>query len=85
MVYKEKNPIILIALLVSGLVIGGIIGDHFGAGSELKFLQRGFVLGIDPPFQLDIGMLKLNFGFLLKVNVASAIGIIISILVYRKM
>lgn len=84
MVYKDKNPLILIALLIAGLVIGGVLGDYLGTNRDFEILKRGFQLGIDQPFKLDLGVLKLNFGFLLKVNIASAIGILAAILTYRK-
>ena len=85
MVFKEKNPLILIALLVAGFVIGGILGDYLGGiNGDFKILQDGFELGFKEPFNLDLQLLKLNFGFLLKVNIASALGIIAAIFVYKK-
>lgn len=84
MVYKEKNPLILIMLLVAGLVIGGVLGDYFGANKDLGILKRGFELGFQEPFKLDLGILTFSLGFMLKVNIASAIGIIAAVLVYRK-
>ncbi len=84
MVYKEKNPLILIVLLVAGFVIGGVLGDYLGSNRDFEVLKRGFQLGIEEPFKLDLGLLKLHFGFLLKVNIASAVGILAAILTYRK-
>jgi hypothetical protein len=87
MVYKEKSPLILIAILLAGLVIGGVLGDYLGGWNrELQFLQSGFKLGSENNniFQIDLGILKMSFGFLLKVNVASALGIIAAIFVNKK-
>ncbi|MGE5473390.1 MAG: DUF4321 domain-containing protein [Ignavibacteriales bacterium] len=84
MVYKEKNPLILIALLVAGLVIGGVLGDYLGANRDFEVLKRGFELGISQPFRLNLGILDFSFGFMLRVNIASALGIIAGIFIYRK-
>jgi hypothetical protein len=84
MVYKDKNPFILIALLVSGLVIGGVLGDYFGSNKDFEILSRGFQLGLEEPFKLNLGILKFSFGFLLKVNIASALGLVAAIFAYKK-
>ena len=84
MVYKEKNPLILVALLVAGLVIGSILGDYLGANRDFEVLKRVYPLGFEEPFKLDLGILKLNFALLIKINLASALGIIAAILAYRK-
>jgi hypothetical protein len=85
MVYKEKNPLILIALLFAGLVIGGVLGDYLGGSNrDFQILQNGITLGSDTIFNLDIGILKTSFGLLIKVNIASALGIIAAIFVYKK-
>jgi len=84
MVYKEKSPLILIALLLTGLVIGGVLGDYLGTNKGFEFLKNGFKIGLDEPFVLDVGVIKLSFALLLKVNLASALGIIASIFVYKK-
>ena len=85
MVYKEKNPLILIALLLAGLVIGGVLGDYLGGSNrDFQILQNGITLGSDTIFNLDIGILKTSFGLLIKVNIASALGIIAAIFAYKK-
>lgn len=85
MVYKDKNPLILVALLVAGLVIGGVLGDYLGANRDFEILTRGFQIGIEKPLDVNLGILKFTFGFLLKVNIASALGIIAAIFAYKKM
>lgn len=85
LVYKEKNPLILIALLLAGLVIGGILGDYLGQSNrDFQILQNGFTLGSDTIFNLDTGIIKTSFGLVLKVNIASALGIIAAVFIYKK-
>lgn len=84
MVYKEKKPLILIALIAAGLVIGGVLGDYLGANRDFEVLKRGFELGISQPFRLNLGILDFSLGFMLRVNIASALGIIAGIFIYKK-
>lgn len=84
MVYKEKNPLILIALLIAGLAIGGILGDYIGSNRDFEVFKRVFELGFDKPFEVDLGVLYLNFAFMLRVNIASALGLIAAIITYKK-
>lgn len=85
MVYKEKNLLILIALLIAGIVIGGVLGDYVGQNKDLKIFAESFKLGSDNQvWKLDLGIFKLYLGFLLKLNLGSAIGIVAAILLYKK-
>jgi len=79
--------LIFLAVVV-GLVLGSLIGELLGqiVGSPwLKdLLTRGPMLGLTPPATLDLRLLSLTFGILLKVNVVGVLGILVALLVVRR-
>lgn len=76
---KEKKWI-LILLIIAGIVIGGLIGDV----SNNSWLNYGQKFGLTNPVQIDFNILSITFGFLININVASIIGILLAILIYLK-
>lgn len=84
MATREKNIWILLLFILSGLVIGGLLGEVAGKVDFLWWLGYGQSFGLSTPIQLDLNILSISFGLMFKINIASIIGLIIAILVYRK-
>lgn len=84
MATKEKNIWILLVFILSGLVIGGLLGDLAGKVDFLWWLSYGQDFGLSTPIELDLSIVQISFGLMFKINIASIIGLIIAILVYRK-
>ena len=84
MATREKNIWILLIFILSGLVIGGLLGELAGKVDFLWWLGYGQNFGLSSPVQLDLSIVQISFGLLFKINIASIIGMIIAILVYRK-
>jgi len=84
MATREKNALIFIIFILCGIVIGGLLGELSGGISWLNWLSYGKSFGFSDPFTLDLGVLQLTLGLMIKINVASIIGIVISIFIYRK-
>lgn len=84
MATREKNIWILMLFILSGLVIGGLLGELAGQVDFLWWLSYGQSFGLSSPIQLDLNILTISFGLMFKINIASIIGLIIAILVYRK-
>lgn len=82
---REKNIWILLVLLLSGIVIGGLIAMLAANVSWLSWLAYGEEFGTNGPLGVDLSILKLSFEVRLKINVASIVGMIIAIFVYRKL
>jgi hypothetical protein len=82
---REKNVWILLVLLLSGIVIGGLIASLATNVSWLSWLAYGEEFGTNGPLGVDLSILKLSFELRLKINVASIVGMIIAIFVYRKL
>ena len=85
MATKDKNIWILIIFILSGLVIGGLLGQLASGVDFLWWLGYGSSFGLAEPLVLDLSIIKLTFGLVINVNIASIIGILLAILIYRKM
>ena len=84
MATKEKNIWILLLFILSGIVIGGLLGELAGNVDFLWWLSYGQNFGLSTPIQLDLSVVQLSFGLLFKINIASIVGMIIAIVIYRK-
>lgn len=84
MATKEKNIWILLIVVLSGLVVGGLLGDLASSVSWLKWLAYGESFGLSNPIVLDLSILQLTFGLMMNINIASIIGMVLAIFIYRK-
>jgi len=75
---KRVNWVLVLLVLV-GFVIGRFIGTYFGD----SFLNYGQTFGLSNPVVLDLGFIILTFGLQIKITIASVIGVIISLVVYK--
>lgn len=76
---KGKNNWACFLMILAGIVIGGFIGDMF----PNTFLSYGKTFGMDSPLILNLGILVLTFGLTIRITMASIIGILLAIVIYR--
>ena len=84
MATRNKNIWILIVFLLSGLVIGGLLGEIASKVDWLWWLSYGESFGISSPIELDLSVITITFGLMFKINIASIIGMALAIFIYRK-
>lgn len=84
MMAKEKNIWIFLIVILSGLVVGGLLGDLASSVSWLEWLAYGQAFGLSNPIVLDLNVLQLTFGLMININIASIIGMVLAIFIYRK-
>jgi hypothetical protein len=84
MATKEKNLWILLVFLLSGLVLGGLLGELAKSVDWLWWLAYGNEFGLSSPVTLDLSVLKISFSCMFRINIASIIGLAIAIFWYRK-
>ncbi len=84
MATRDKNIWILALFILSGLVIGGLLGELAGQVDFLWWLSYGQSFGLETPISLNLNIVEITFGLMFKINIASIIGLIIAILIYRK-
>jgi hypothetical protein len=75
---KRVNWLFLLLVLI-GFVIGGFIGTYFDG----TFLNYGQTFGLTNPVELNLGFIVLTFGLRIQISIASVLGVIISLVVYR--
>ncbi len=75
---------VCVLFILAGLVIGGLIGNLTSGIDFLWWLSYGQEFGLSSPLILDLGVVKLTFAIMFKINIASIVGVIISMFIYRK-
>ena len=80
----SKNGWILVLFLLGGIVIGGLLGNLAQNVPYFDWLSFGYSFGMEQPFVLNLQILKLQLGVSVHINVASILGVIIAMLIYRK-
>lgn len=84
MATKEKNVWLLLLFILSGLVVGGLIGELASSVSWLWWLSYGQTFGIASPVTLDLSILQLTFAITFKISISSVIGLVLAIFIYKK-
>lgn len=75
----KKNAWTCFLLILAGIVLGGFVGSAFPD----SFLNYGQSFGLTSPLVLDLGIIVLTFALTIKITIASILGVIIGIAVYR--
>lgn len=84
MATREKNIWVLLIFLLSGLVVGGLIGTLASKVDALWWLAYGNDFGLTNPLELNLSVMKVTFGLTFKINIASILGMILAVFIYRK-
>ena len=84
MAVRDKNVWILIVFILSGLVIGGLLGELASKVDFLWWLGYGQDFGLTSPIELNLSIVQISFGLLFKINIASIIGMIVAIVIYHR-
>lgn len=84
MAMKEKSGWILLLFLLSGLVIGGLLGELASKVDWLWWLSFGEEFGLQEPIKLDLKVMTITFGMMIRINVSSIIGVLAAVFAYRK-
>ncbi|MFA9377166.1 MAG: DUF4321 domain-containing protein [Lachnotalea sp.] len=80
---RNKNSWSLFLLILAGIVLGGFIGTLTEGTSYLNWVNYGQNFGIDNPIILNLGILVITFGLNIKITIASIIGVLLAIIIYR--
>lgn len=80
---KSKNNWALFLLLLAGIVLGGFIGELTKNVSALSWLSYGNNFGLESPVVLNLGVLVITFALQIKITIASIIGVVLSVIIYK--
>lgn len=75
---------IKVFIIFMSIILGGFLGELALSIPELRFLSAGKTFGITSPMVLELGIIKLTIGIVIRLNVAAAIGVIVSLIVIKK-
>lgn len=78
-----KNNWALFLLLLAGIMLGGFLGNLVAGVPALSWMNYGQSFGFSNPIVLDLGIMILTFGLTIKITIASIIGLLIAIIIYR--
>lgn len=84
MATKEKNIWVLLIFILSGLVVGGLLGELASRVSWLWWLSYGQSFGLTSPITLDLSVIQITFALMFRINISSIIGMVLAIFIYKK-
>ena len=84
MATKDKNIWIFLVFILSGLVIGGLLGQLASNVDWLWWLSYSQTFGLQDPIVLDLSVVTITFALMFRISVASIIGMLLAILIYKK-
>ena len=75
----KKSAWVLLAFIFIGGLLGGVLGEILRVftppGTVQNIFAKSVSPGLDPPFTVDLVLVKLTLGFLLKINLLTILGI----------
>lgn len=80
---KYKNGWLLLLFILIGIVIGGLIAEVTAGVGALSWLGYGQSFGLDSPLILNLGVLVVTFAIQIRITIASIIGVILAIILYK--
>ena len=84
MATKEKNICILLIFILSGLVVGGLLGELASRVDWLWWLSYSQSFGLNTPITLDLSIMQITFALMFKISISSIIGLILAVFIYKK-
>lgn len=79
--YSRGNGWILFLMILSGIVIGGFLGELLG--QYVPILKYGMNLGVST-HTWNLKILELTIGFKFNINMFSVLGILAAIFFYKR-
>ena len=74
---------ILIVVVIAGAMLGSVVADALGQFTYLAPLGHSVAVGIDPPVTVDLRVLTVTLGFVVRLNLATVLGIIAAVVIFR--
>jgi hypothetical protein len=79
---------LLLFVLIGGL-LGGILGEILRVmapqeGTIQRIFTTALAPGIDPPFVMNLILLKITVGFTLKMNLLTFLGAFLGVYLYKQ-
>ncbi|MFQ5880878.1 MAG: DUF4321 domain-containing protein [Candidatus Methylomirabilales bacterium] len=76
--------IIILGALI-GSALGELIAYLYPGGILDRVFSQGINPGLQPPATLDLKILSLTFGFSVRINLASLMGLLLGTYLYKQL
>ena len=73
MATKDKKFWILLIFILAGIVVGGLINEFAIQAGLPSYLTTEYPFGLEDPINLDFQVLKIQFGFVIRINLFTII------------
>ena len=84
MARRGRNPWwVLFFVVLCGGLLGSVIAEAVVGYPLLGFLAREVRAGLDPPLVLDLRIISLTLGGIIRLNLAMLLGVIVAVWIYR--
>ncbi len=81
---KGGSLLLLFVLLILAVVVGGVLSASLQHFPWAGFLIYTKTFGITQPVTLDLSILKISFGFILRIDLVEVLCILAALLLYRR-
>lgn len=78
-----KNNWACFLLILAGIVLGGFVGQLASGSKGFYWLGFGQSFGFESPIVLNLGIFILSFGLSIRITIASILGILLALIIYR--
>ncbi|HHY68626.1 MAG TPA: DUF4321 domain-containing protein [Bacillota bacterium] len=79
---RQTSTWVWVVGLLAGAIVGSVIGEALSG--LVPLLAKGFAIGIQPPFHVDLNVISLTLGFTVHLNMAGAILVLILVLFFGR-
>lgn len=83
----RKSAWVLLLFILLGGLLGGILGEILRImapkGTVQNIFSTALTPGINPPLTVDLVLLKVTFGFTVKMNLLTFLGMFLGIYLYK--
>ncbi|MCX7714837.1 MAG: DUF4321 domain-containing protein [Clostridia bacterium] len=82
---KRTSGWVWFFIVLAGLVVGGFLGELLGGYDVLSWLNyaKEFGINTNSPMAFDFYIFHLTFGLSVRISIASVIGVLISMVMYK--
>lgn len=85
---KTKGILVLLLFLLTGALIGGLLGEAIAGSSALSgispYLVKKYTIFEMAPASINLFVMQIKLGFVLQPNLISVIGIVIALFLFRR-
>lgn len=85
---KAGGTVALVVILILGALIGTALGELIAylvpGGIVERIFSQGITPGLQPPATLDLKILSLTFGFTVRINLSSLLGLLLGAYLYKQ-